>query len=581
MQSDARHAGSSVTRRFFIRGTLGTILVGLMAACAPAAAPGPPPTAAPATAAPPVPTSPPAPTAPVAPTAAKPAAAVAAGLAPTSPPPAPTPAAATTPTPRSGGSLTVGTTLDIDTLDGHRLSGATGNWRFMTYDALITYDGNRQPQPMLAESWDTSPDDMQLKVNLRKGVQFHSGRELTSDDVKWNILRVRDPKVGASQLLNMSNWFTDVQTPDKYTLVLISDQPRPAAFDLLEYLSVLDPVTMQGPDAQTKVVGTGPFVLEEATAGSRMRFSRNSSYWRSGRPYLDEVVLNILKDTAALSVSLEAGANAMALFPPLDDALRLQQDPAYRILFKDSGYNYGVWANTTVPPTDNKLVRQAMNYAIDRNRWVQTYLHGVAGQARDLPWPPSSPAADEQRNAQYAFDLDKARSLLQSSGVTNLDMDLLYPTQSGAPVDLAVLAQMYQQDAAQIGVNMTLKPLDLTTFNSQVINRQYQGMFVSIGGFDMVDPGSFFSISVAWNPKGNTPGYSSDQYTQLINSASTETDPAKRRDVYNSLNDLILDESFGMMVSSELSIFAMRAAVHDFGLRYTGYNVFTDTWLEA
>jgi ABC-type transport system substrate-binding protein len=74
----------------------------------------------------------------------------------------------------------------------------------------------------------------------------------------------------------------------------------------------------------------------------------------------------------ALGVNLETGASGMALFPALNDALRLQQDPKYQVLFKDTGYNYGIWANTSVAPTDNKLVRQALNYAIDRNRWVQS-----------------------------------------------------------------------------------------------------------------------------------------------------------------------------------------------------------------
>jgi ABC-type transport system substrate-binding protein len=143
------------------------------------------------------------------------------------------------------------------------------------------------------------------------------------------------------------------------------------------------------------------------------------------------------------------------------------------------------------------------------------------------------------------------------------------------------LAQMYQQDASKSGVNLNLKPLDLTTFNSTVIGRQYSGMFISIGGFAKVEPSSFMSISVAWNPAGNTPGYKSDRYVQLIEGAATEPDPAKQKQLYSQLNDLILDESFGMMVSSSLAIFAARSTVHDFGLRFTGYNVLTDTWIEA
>ena len=74
----------------------------------------------------------------------------------------------------------------------------------MAFDRLTAYDEKLQPQPMLAESWDVSTDFKQIKLNLRKGVQFHTGRELTSEDVKWNILHVRDPKIAAGALIHQS-----------------------------------------------------------------------------------------------------------------------------------------------------------------------------------------------------------------------------------------------------------------------------------------------------------------------------------------------------------------------------------------
>ena len=87
----------------------------------------------------------------------------------------------------------------------------------------VTGDDFSQPQPMLAESWDVSSDYTRIKLNLRKAVQYHSGREFTSDDVKYNLLRVRQPNVGA-QFTNMSKWWTSIETPDKYTVQLTSDQ---------------------------------------------------------------------------------------------------------------------------------------------------------------------------------------------------------------------------------------------------------------------------------------------------------------------------------------------------------------------
>ena len=135
---------------------------------------------------------------------------------------------------------------------------------------------------MLAESWELSSDNKQLKLNLRKGVQFHSGREFTSEDVKWNVMWVRDPKVAAGALIQQSRWFSDVETPDKYTAILVSDQPRPAAFDFFEFFNIVDSVTAEGPERDRKLVGTGPFIQTEWVQGDHLSFERNPNYWQTG-----------------------------------------------------------------------------------------------------------------------------------------------------------------------------------------------------------------------------------------------------------------------------------------------------------
>ena len=126
---------------------------------------------------------------------------------------------------------------------------------------------------MLAESWEQATDGKSIKLNLRKGVTFHSGREFTSDDVKYNLLRVRDPKVGTGQLVGMSNWFT-IDTPDKDTVVLKSDVPRPTVFDMFEYFNIVDRELADGPDSKTRSGGTGPFSLIEWVAGDHISFAR-------------------------------------------------------------------------------------------------------------------------------------------------------------------------------------------------------------------------------------------------------------------------------------------------------------------
>jgi peptide/nickel transport system substrate-binding protein len=308
------------------------------------------------------------------------------------------------------------------------------------YEKLTAYDDSLKPQPLLAESWDFSADAKQLKFNLRKGVQFHTGRELTSDDVKWNLLRVRDPKVGVAQFAAQSNWFTSIDTPDKYTIVLTSDQPRPAVFDLFEQLNMLDHETMEGPDSARKAVGTGPFTFVEWAQGDHLRFTKNNNYWRSGRPYLDSLLVTINSDPQAMVTQLEAGALDAANLPPVRDAVRLQKDPKYQLMVNQhTGGYYLIALNTALPPLDKKEVRQALNYAIDRKRFAETVLLGTS-EAESLPWPSFAPAYEAAKKNAYAFDLDKAKSVLNQAGVSGFEMDLVFST-VGAVTEYAALGR--------------------------------------------------------------------------------------------------------------------------------------------
>ena len=445
------------------------------------------------------------------------------------------------------------------------------------YDTLTAYDNQRKPMPMLAESWDVAPDTMRIQLNLRKGVQFHNGREFTSDDVKFNILRVRDPKLPAAQLLFMSNWFTDVQTPDKYTVVLTSDQPRPAVFDFFEFLNIVDQNTVATGD-KTRAIGTGPFALGEWVQGDHLKFVKNANYWQSGKPRLNEIDITIVPDNQTMLTNLEAGSVLAVAGAPLTDVKRLQNNSAYStVLSTNVGGFLGLGVNTTTAPTDNKLVRQGLNYAINRQRFADTVLAGI-GQPVELPWPPGSPAYDQQKNKQYPFDLDKAKAAFAQSGVGDVEMDYLYPPQT---YGLAEMGQIIQSDLASIGVKLNLKALELSVFNSTLFSKQYSGAFGAGGGFVQVEPSTLFFISAFYKVGANNLGFVSDQYAQLANSAATEVDSAKRKQLYSQLNDLLLDECFTIPVASSPGNVVSRSTVNGFAWRLSGSVQYADVWLSV
>ena len=485
-----------------------------------------------------------------------------------------TAAAAKPPTgaqPTKGGSLRVGMVGDAARLDGQLVTTIDATWT--PFDRLTAYDQNLKPQPMLAESWEFSSDYKQLKLNLRKGVQFHSGRELTSDDIKWNIEYVRDPKVAAGALILQSKWFSSVETPDKYTAVLVSDQPRPAVFDFFEFFDIVDKDT--APAMQT-LVGTGPFKFVEWLQGDHILFRRNENYWQSGLPYLDEVRISIHADGQAMTVALESGQLDVADLPPLADFARLSKDPNYTSWTVPANTNV-IGANTTMAPTDNKLVRQALNYAIDRKRIVDTVYKGT-GVPEALPWEPNSLAYDPTKNNAYAFDLEKAKSLLAQAGATNLEFDLV--TNTGNQ-ETDQLAQLYQASLASLGIKLNIKQYQTATYLDQINNHKYTGAYIGGIAYAAMEPVTRMANSRHLDPSGNSnTGFTSPEYVNLFNMASAEPDADKRKALYSEVNDLLLDGSFVMPINSSPARMLSRATVHDIGLSQHGAFLFNTAWLE-
>lgn len=496
----------------------------------------------------------------------------------------PVPAAGAAAQPKFGGTLRFGQNVEIaaggaagnSALDGQNMSPAPLSAIWLGYDTLIRYDDDFKPQPMLAESWDVSSDFKRIKLNLRKNVTFHNGREFTSEDVKYNLLRVRQPNVGA-QFTNMSKWWTTIETPDKYTVELTSDRPRPSMFDLFETMNMVNQDVTENPELLIKTSGsTGPFKFVEYVQGQYIRWVKNTNYWQSGRPYLDEVVIRFFGDAQSMVVQFESGALDVVDVPPARDAQRLRQDPKYRVLVNErSGQYWVVVMNTTAGPTREPKIRQALNYAIDRKRFIDTALAGV-GDAEDLPWLPNTPAFEETKRTRYTHDLAKAKALVAESGVSDPSVDFVY---NSVVPEIASFAQVYQADLAKVGVKLNLKGVERAVYNDLAAKFQY-GMLMSNSGFANLDPATLPLLSRYWDPNNNLAGMNDNsQYKQLVEAASTEADAARRKSVLSSLNDLILDESFSVPVATAKHVTAVRSNVNGYRWRAAESVDYSGIWL--
>jgi peptide/nickel transport system substrate-binding protein len=560
MNDRERHQVPDVTQQVTLtrRRALGFLVTAtgaaLLAACGPGAAPV-------------APTNPPAPQPTAAPKPTTPPAAAAT----TAPAPAATVSTAAQPTQaaqqqiKRGGTLRWGQVGDLVTIDAILWSPVSNNTLGQVNEMLIDYDDDLTIMPRLAESWDLSSDNRSIKLNLRRGVQFHSGREFTSDDVEYNLLRARDPKNPYAAVVAVgSAWWTSYEKPDKYTIILQSDKPRPGVFDFLQYLRILDKDNMEGPDATTKVVGTGAYKFVEWVPGDHFTLVKNPNYWESGHPYLDGVDIKIYKDAQAMVAALESGTLDVADLVPIPDADRLKNDSRFKLYqTHDLGQFFYFALNAGKPPTDNKLLRQAVNYAVDRKRFTDTVMKGFTGEVRALPWAKSSPAFDPEKNKVYAFDLDKAKSLLAQSGLSNVEFDIAWSL-AGYASEYEQLATIIQGDLAKIGIKTNLKPTDPPAFTQAGLgmNPPFNGMRLSAGAFcQLREAGSEFALSRTFGYANNASGFYDDKWTQLASTVATEPDPAKRKQMYGEINDYIIDQAWAMAITPYPDIVALRPNV--------------------
>ncbi|HEX8968866.1 MAG TPA: ABC transporter substrate-binding protein [Chloroflexota bacterium] len=496
---------------------------------------------------------------------------------------APPPAASEAPTtdqPRPGGTLRMGLPAEPANVDGHTRTPGAAESVWLAFDRLTQYDESLKPLPALAESWDLSSDYRTIKLNLRRGVTWHSGREFTSEDVRWNFLRVRDPKVAASTLGSYSAWFTSIDVPDKYTLVLGSEQPRPTLFDAFELFNMLDPQVMEGPDAKSKAPGTGPFILDEWAQGDHMTFVKNKNYWRSGTPYFDAITARIFRGEQPALAQLEAGAiDAMRVDSPRD-VVRLKADPRYTAWeHPNPGTFFELAFNVTVPPFDNKSVRQAFNYAFDRKRFAEQVYLGTAVPSA-LPWSASSPGYDAQKARAYAFDLDKARSLLRSANVTSLELDVI-GIANGYPL-VETFMQAYQADLATLNIKLNIKTMEAAQWLDQANNARYNGMYYSGDNNAHVNPATLWAGSPGWRPlPKNNSGWDNQRWKDYVAALSVETDPARQKSLIAEINDYVLDETWVFPIASQPSILMSTSRLRGIvPTLHTGF-YYESAWLTA
>jgi peptide/nickel transport system substrate-binding protein len=545
----------------------------LLAACAaPAAAPtaAPKPTTAPASAPTTAPT--PAPTAAPA-AAAKPAAAPTSGS--TAAAAAPTTSTAPAATSSLTGTLKIDTISEIESPHPFFASQLVGiSVRMNLFDSLVERDFEGKIVPGLATSWNVV-DDKTIDFTLRQGVKFHNGQTMTADDVKASMDHELDKSIKApSTSIFASVQGIDVVDPQTVRLTLLKTDAR--IFDLLANNFAVMPaqyIKDVGADGIAKhPIGTGPYMFVEWVKDDHLTLEANPNYWDGsykGKPQVKTIILRPVTDPATRLADLRSGAADIIMDVPTDQVAALKS-AGFNVVEENTVQQDFVFMDTTKDtPLKSKEVRQALNYAVDKDSLVNDLL---GGYATPLDGPVSSLVLGHNANVHpYPYDTAKARSLLAAGGVPNgftIDMDITSST--GSTIGEAIAAQL-----ADIGVNVNLNVLETAVFNDRWVKRTLDPMYFNRWA-TFSDPAL---LDLLAGCKGFLSSSCDQDAQQYLDAGGATLDQSQRDTAYQQAVQMLADDPFAIYLHQLKSLTGTSSKVSGWKPHGTAYLILTNAKL--
>ena len=352
--------------------------------------------------------------------------------------------------------------------------------------------------------------------------------------------------------------------------------PSPLAniFDAQDLMFVWDKDNFA--EIKNKPNGTGPFKLAEWLPGNQIRLVRHDGFYKSGLPYLDEVILKVFPDYEALVIALETGAVDVTSRLRGRDKRRLEQRQDLKVVVGKPGVTIFTLAiQSQRPPFADRRVRQAISYALSRQRFVDTYLDGL-GESWSLPWPPHSPAYDPAGSKAHAQNLDQAKRLLAEAGYSGDFEATIIANRTRA--GLTELAELTQNDLGQIGIRGKILTLEEAAWQPRYREGDFD-IAPNSTGRTSKHPASLFSLNVNFGAQRNNSQFQSDEYKRLAALSLTTFDPTEAKRVYDQLNTMILDESFNPVIAPQTKLWGLRGHVMGYDYTLDGWDVMEAAWL--
>lgn len=413
-------------------------------------------------------------------------------------------------------------------------------WIKNVFETLTLRDREtREPQPLLATSWTVADDGMSVNLHLRDDVVFHTGRAMTADDVKFTLETAAAPET-AAQTGFIARQFESIDVVSDTELNITFSGPLPGLFDLFEETPIIDQETYANREDGSQVIGTGLYKFASWTPGSEIVLERFSDHRDAAEGQVDVINHAIIRDPTAILAALRSRRAQVAfnLVPRI--AQTLQRDPSF-VIHSGGGAIFPLGLNTTMPPFDNKEVRQAVGYAIDRERINDQVFAGV-GTPTAVFFNPAEAGYSEDLADTYAYDPERARSMIEAAGAAGATIQMIIPA---IPPNRAT-AEIVQNNLREVGLNVEVEVLDVPTYDQRQVAGDLGQSFILIHG--LVGYGAPSLLSAAPSIReGNPSQFWTEEYVALrtaLDVASTEDRPA----ALEALTAYMVDEAFSLAI---------------------------------
>ena len=416
------------------------------------------------------------------------------------------------------------------------------------YQGLFGFDKEMKLTNVLAESYDASKDGLTYTIKLRSGVKFQDGTDFNAEAVKVNLDRASNP----DNHLKRYNLFKSVATTevvDPLTVKITLKQPFSAFINTLASpaAAMISPTALKkyGKEIGFHPVGTGPYELETWNQTDFVKVKKFTGYWKKGYPKLDSITWRPVVDNNTRAAMLQTGEANFAFPIPYEQAKLLEKNSKLDLVTSPSIMQRYISFNVTQKPFDNPKVREAINYAINRQALVKVAFAGYATPATGIV-PPSIQYSQSYPAPEY--NPAKARELLKEAGYPNGFTTTLWSSHNHSTAQKVL--QFTQQQLAQVGIKATVTAMDAGQRAAQVedkgqkesgVRMFYTGWSASTGEANWALTPLFATQS--WPPTiFNTAFYSNPQVDNDLAEALKTTDDQKKASLYKDAQDRIWND---------------------------------------